>query len=94
MIRVVAAAMMLTFVPAAVEGHGFPAAITASDDAFLRGYPTTVVMRDVHVPQCNAIDSLEGTLAYATIDVTAHVPFPASTGRGDTTGGRCSRSST
>ena len=74
--RVVAVAMMLMFVPAAVDESGFSAATTARDDAFLRGYPTSFVTRDVHLSRCNAIDALEGALAYATIDVNAHVPFP------------------
>ena len=56
--------------------QAFPAATTASDDAFLRAYSITVVERDVRIPRCAAIDALGGALADATIDVNAHVPFP------------------
>ena len=69
------AALMLALGLAA-EAPAFPAAITARDDAFLRTYQTTVAARDVRLPRCLAIDALEGGLAYATVDVNAHVPFP------------------
>lgn len=60
----------------ATQTPGFPPAIAARDDAFLSAYRTSVVRRDVRIPRCAAIDTLEGTLAYATSDVNAHVPFP------------------
>jgi hypothetical protein len=54
----------------------FPAAIAARDDAFLNAFGTTVITHGVRVSRCEAIDTLEGALAHATIDVNAHVPFP------------------
>jgi len=77
--RAAAAMVALALV---AQTPAFPAAITASDDAFLRAYRTTVITRDVRIPRCDAIDALEGALAYATIDVNAHVPFPGVDRRG------------
>jgi hypothetical protein len=71
-----AATAMMMLVAAAAGASTFPAAIALRDDAFLRAYRATVITRDVRIPRCAAIDALEGALAYATIDVNAHVPFP------------------
>ena len=52
------------------------------DDAFLRAYPLTVDAPVVHIPRCSDVDAFEGQLAFATVDVTAHVPFPGVDRRG------------
>jgi hypothetical protein len=74
-------AAALVAVALATGAPAFPAAITASDDAFLRAYGTTVVTHSVRIPACRAIDALDG-FADATIDVNAHVPFPGVDERG------------
>jgi hypothetical protein len=61
-------------------------ALAASDDAFLRAYPVTVDARTVHVPRCSDADAFEGQLAFADVEVTAHVPFPGVDRRGRYTG--------
>jgi hypothetical protein len=67
-----AAALVLLL---ALQASALPA-VAARDDAFLGAFGTTVVTHGMRIPRCEAIGSLEGALAHATIDVSAHVPFP------------------
>jgi uncharacterized protein DUF922 len=78
------AAMLIAAVAAGASA--FPAALTASDDAFLRTYPVTIDARTVHIPRCSDVDAFEGELAFANVEVTAHVPFPSVDARGRYTG--------
>ncbi|HEV2738658.1 MAG TPA: DUF922 domain-containing protein [Candidatus Elarobacter sp.] len=57
-----------------------------SDDAFLRAYPMTIDARTVHIPHCSDVDAFEGELAFANVEVKAHVPFPRVDRRGNYTG--------
>ncbi|MDQ6943907.1 MAG: hypothetical protein M3169_15520, partial [Candidatus Eremiobacteraeota bacterium] len=68
---------LAAFLALAAETAAYPSALTASDDAFLNAYGTTVIMHGMRIPRCDAVDALEGPLAFSTIDVNAHVPFPS-----------------
>ncbi len=61
-------------------------ALASTDAAFLRAYPTTVDARTVHIPRCSDVDAFEGALAFANVEVVAHVPFPGVDRRGRYTG--------
>jgi hypothetical protein len=71
-----ALAVTAAAVALATRAPAFPAGLTASDDAFLRAYQTTIELRDVRVPHCDALGAREGMLAYTNVAVNAHVPFP------------------
>lgn len=53
-----------------------PDELAESDDALLRRYPVTIDARAIHVPRCTDVDAFESEFAFASVEVTAHVPFP------------------
>jgi Bacterial protein of unknown function (DUF922) len=79
-LRALAAGLALALTAPAVAAPmiAVPASsrLAQDDDAFLRAYPVTVDARPVRVARCTDAGALEGPLAFADVEVTAHVPFP------------------